>query len=207
MIAIQLCTKVTRLGCLHTVTQLVIIEIQNNGGITGVLPIKCLWALFFKQSINRKSVTGVAFKKYLDLMVCLVCIWGDIFSKTYQLPFNIYCKKHVAYRNPSILSWCFCHGRPSHSESYTICVPPTENSERENSSFICLFNIDWITQSVETTALAQIRRKSHWLFSLYWPNPAPPPPLPPNIVGSASDLTLNTVVCLCMYCRMILIWS
>lgn len=29
---------------------------------------KCLWVLF-KQLVNRKSVTGTAFKKYLDLML------------------------------------------------------------------------------------------------------------------------------------------
>lgn len=69
--ALQLCTNVTRLRMSAFVyhTQSVIsIDIQNNGRMTGVLPVN-VCGCFFKQLVNRKSVTGAAFKKYLDLML------------------------------------------------------------------------------------------------------------------------------------------
>lgn len=73
MSAIHLCTNVTRLRMsafvYHTqsVTS-ILIDIQNNGRMTGVMPVN-VCGCFFKQLVNRKSVTGAAFKKYLDLML------------------------------------------------------------------------------------------------------------------------------------------
>lgn len=46
----------------------ILIDIQNNGRMTGVMPVN-VCGCFFKQLVNRKSVTGAAFKKYLDLML------------------------------------------------------------------------------------------------------------------------------------------
>lgn len=46
----------------------ILIDIQNNGRMTGVMPVN-VCGCFFKQLVYRKSVTGAAFKKYLDLML------------------------------------------------------------------------------------------------------------------------------------------
>lgn len=51
----------------HT-QSVILIDIQNNGRMTGVMPVN-VCGCFFKQLVNRKSVTGAAFKKYLDLIL------------------------------------------------------------------------------------------------------------------------------------------
>lgn len=48
---------------------------------------------FFKQLVNRKPVTGAALKKIFGLDVI---IGMYMYSKTYQLSFNVYCKKHMS---------------------------------------------------------------------------------------------------------------
>lgn len=78
MSAIHLCTNVTRLrmsAFVYHTQSVILIDIQNNGRMTGVLPVN-VCGCFFKQLVNRKPVTGAALKKIFGLDVIIGMYMG-----------------------------------------------------------------------------------------------------------------------------------